>query len=163
MQNHNLLHSCVADELWHFYLGAPLTVIELDPHSKQLIGTQLGHDLKAGQRVQHTVKGGRWFGAFFTNDYPSLFPLSASSLPSSSPLETSTKPTTKHDFSLVGCTVSPGFHFDDFELSGSQQRIEWERDGVIPQEGSPLRSLFNQLCPPVSKLSSSSSLPRSAL
>lgn len=84
------LHRLKADELWHFYLGGPLTVGQLFPDGSEARVT-LGPDPAASQVQQLLVPAGCWFGA-----YP--------------------EPGTK--FSLVGCTVAPGFEFDDFELRG---------------------------------------------
>lgn len=70
------------------------------------------HTLRAFYQVpQHVVPAGTWFGAVPTAD------LAASS--SSGPLPNGTnRPPQPHEFgfSLVGCTVAPGFDFADFEL-----------------------------------------------
>ncbi|MEM8559241.1 MAG: cupin domain-containing protein [Bacteroidota bacterium] len=83
------LHRIAADEGWHLYAGGPLTI-----HTLTVNGTytalHLGLDLAAGQRPQHVVPGGVWFGA--TVDEGA-------------------------DYALVGCTVAPGFDFADFELA----------------------------------------------
>ena len=84
------MHRLKADELWDFYLGGPLTVGQLLPNGLEERVT-MGSDPAAGQVQQLLVPAGCWFGA-----YP--------------------EPGTK--FSLVGCTVAPGFEFDDFELRG---------------------------------------------
>jgi hypothetical protein len=85
------LHRIRSDEVWHFYLGDPLLVIELTEDGSTLM-TTLGTDIAAGQRPQHVVPAGRWFGAC---------PASGSA------------------FSLVGCTVAPGFDFADFEMASA--------------------------------------------
>jgi hypothetical protein len=83
------LHRIKSDELWHFYLGGPLTVASLSPKGK-VEYTVMGGDTKAGHRLQHMVPAGCWFGAY---------------------------PAEGAEFSFVGCTVSPGFDFSDFELA----------------------------------------------
>jgi len=83
------LHRIKADEVWHFYAGDPLIVVEIDPAGR-LKTTRLGGDLGTGAVYQHIVPAGSWFGAV--------------------PDETSR-------FALVGCTVAPGFDFADFELA----------------------------------------------
>jgi len=88
-------HRIRSDEVWHFYLGGPLQVVELT-ESGDVQVTTLGTDFTAGQVPQHVVPAGRWFGA-----YPA---------PGSS-------------FSLVGCTVAPGFDFADFDVA--------ERDDLL--------------------------------
>lgn len=80
-------HKIHSDELWHFYLGGPLLVVELK--EGKAVETILGQDFLAGQKLQHVVKAGTWFAAL---------------------------PAPGTAFSLVGCTVSPGFDFADFEL-----------------------------------------------
>lgn len=92
------LHRLKADEVWHFYGGGPITVVELLPdgsHRETVLGPL---DAIAGVAAgapgprpvsQHVVAAGAWFGSF---------------------------PNAGSAYSLVGCTVSPGFEFDDFEL-----------------------------------------------
>ncbi|MGD9642439.1 MAG: cupin domain-containing protein [Elusimicrobiales bacterium] len=85
------LHRLGSDEIWHFYLGGPLTVAQIFPDGREE-RVALGPEPRAGQVQQHAVPAGCWFGA-----YPA--------------------PGTK--YALVGCTVAPGFDFDDFEIGGS--------------------------------------------
>jgi predicted cupin superfamily sugar epimerase len=82
------LHRIKSDEIWYFHDGQTLEIIELDSNGNEQI-TKLGKDLKNGEVLQHVVPAGIWFGA-------RLAPES--------------------DFCLVGCQVSPGFDFKDFEL-----------------------------------------------
>lgn len=84
----SLLHRIKSDELWHFYLGGPLRLTQLFPDGR-VEEAVLGRDLAAGQRLQHAVPAGCWFGA---------------------------APEPGSPYSLVGCTVAPGFDFADFEL-----------------------------------------------
>lgn len=84
----SLLHRIGADEVWHFYRGDPLLVIELRAGGPPKV-TRLGADHRKGEQLQHVVPAGTWFGAM---------------------------PAPGSQFSLVGCTVSPGFEFSDFEL-----------------------------------------------
>ena len=92
----SMLHKIKSDEMWHFYLGEPLTVVQISP-DEELKKTVLGQDVKAGQRLQHAVPAGDWFGAY---------------------------PNPGSQFSLVGCTVSPGFDFADFEMAGRDQLLK---------------------------------------
>ncbi len=89
------LHRLKSDELWHFYAGSPLNIHVIDPGGKHFT-TKLGSDFEEGQVFQYTIEKGCWFGAI-VND------------PSS--------------YSLLGCTVAPGFDFDDFELGQREQLI----------------------------------------
>lgn len=82
------LHRIKSDEMWHFYGGDALVVYEKNDDGS-IKETVLGRDLTRGQKVQYTVPAGVWFGAY---------------LPEGS------------EFAFVGCTVSPGFDFQDFEL-----------------------------------------------
>ncbi len=90
------LHRIASDEIWHFYAGGPLIVVEIQANGsvQQVV---LGADLEQRQRVQHVVKAGTWFGAY---------------------------PAPGSEFSFVGCTVAPGFEFADFELGERQRLIE---------------------------------------
>ncbi|MEM9024026.1 MAG: cupin domain-containing protein [Bacteroidota bacterium] len=83
------LHRLQSDELWHFYEGDPLTVYSILPDGR-LETLLLGRDPEQGQVMQGVVKAGSWFGS-------RVAPSGA--------------------FSLVGCTVAPGFDFADFELA----------------------------------------------
>ncbi len=85
------LHRICSDELWHFYLGEPLELVEITSDGR-LTTTLLGHDITAGTRPQAVIPAGSWFGSRLAR-------------PSS------------HAFALVGCTVAPGFDFADFELA----------------------------------------------
>lgn len=82
------LHRIKSDEIWYFHDGQTLEIIELDEQGNEKI-TLLGKNLMNGEVLQHVVPAGIWFGA-------RLAPNS--------------------EFCLVGCQVSPGFDFRDFEL-----------------------------------------------
>jgi predicted cupin superfamily sugar epimerase len=58
------LHKIKADECWQFLLGDPITVVELDPVTKQVITTVLGRDILNGQKLFHCVPANRYFGAY---------------------------------------------------------------------------------------------------
>ena len=59
------LHRIDADEGWHLYLGGPLLIHELDDRLPDAPATTtgLGPDVARGERPQHVVPAGRWFGA----------------------------------------------------------------------------------------------------
>jgi len=82
------LHRIRSDELWHFYEGSSLTVHVVDPQGVYT-PLRLGSDSEKGENRQVCVPAMSWFGA--TVDDP-------------------------HGYSLVGCTVAPGFEFADFEM-----------------------------------------------
>src|SRR5207248_1406503 len=81
------LHRLATDEVFHFYLGGPVRMLQLDPDGdgRELL---LGRDLAAGQRPQVVVPRGVWQGSLLE---PGV------------------------DFALLGCTVAPGFDFADYE------------------------------------------------
>lgn len=82
------LHRIKSDELWHFYLGGPLTIGQIFPGGRVEL-TVPGSDAAAGEKVQYVAPAGCWFGAY---------------------------PGEKTGFSFVGCTVAPGFNFPDLEM-----------------------------------------------
>ena len=81
------LHRLGSDEVFHFYLGSPVRMLQLFPdgRGKEVI---LGPDLLRGQSVQEVVPRGVWQGSV-------LEPGGA--------------------FALLGCTVAPGFDYADYE------------------------------------------------
>ncbi|PDT45452.1 cupin domain-containing protein [Sinorhizobium fredii] len=81
-----------AAEVWHFYAGAPLELSIAEP-GKPAARHRLGPDLLGGERPQHVVPAGWW--------------QSAASL---------------GDWTLVGCTVAPGFDFSAFEMAAPDWR-----------------------------------------
>ncbi|MBS1915526.1 MAG: cupin domain-containing protein [Bacteroidetes bacterium] len=91
------LHRIASDELWHFYYGDALTVYEIDAITGELLTKTLGSNIENGEVFQVAVKAGNWFGAAITNG---------------------------GGYALVGCTVSPGFDFADFELAQRAELIE---------------------------------------
>ncbi|MDQ3036425.1 MAG: cupin domain-containing protein [Myxococcota bacterium] len=105
------LHRIASDEVWHHHAGAPLRVVQLDEHGAR-IDHLLGTDLARGQRPQAVVPAGAWFGAHVEDDGA---------------------------WSLVGCTVAPGFDFADFELG--------DRDALLarfPQHAELVRRLTRE-------------------
>jgi predicted cupin superfamily sugar epimerase len=88
------LHRIISDEIFHFYLGDPVTMLLLNPDGTSEIIT-LGHDVLNGQRIQVTVPAGTWQGCFLNEGGA---------------------------FALMGTTVVPGFEFADFEL-GRQEEL----------------------------------------
>ena len=95
-ENFSAFHRLRSDELWHFYIGGPLAVhvINEDGHYSEI---HLGTDPKAGQVLQSLVKAGCWFASRLRDP---------------------------KSYALVGCTVAPGFDFEDFELAKRTELIE---------------------------------------
>ena len=82
-------HRIKSDECWHFYEGTGLDIFVIDALGKLTI-FRLGNQLSKGETFQAVVPAGCWFAS---------------------------KPAVAGGYSLVGCTVSPGFHFLDFEMA----------------------------------------------
>lgn len=80
-------HKVDAAELWHFYAGAPLQ-LEIGSDSGLIARVELGADLGNGQRPQGIVPKNHWQRARSLGDW-----------------------------TLVGCTVAPGFMFEGFTLA----------------------------------------------
>lgn len=81
-------HRIKSDETWHFYEGSPLLLYIILTNGK-LITVRLGQNPENKELFQFTVPKGSWFAAH---------------------------PNSPDSFSLLGCTVAPGFDFDDFEM-----------------------------------------------
>ncbi|KAJ3195340.1 hypothetical protein HK101_000451 [Irineochytrium annulatum] len=114
------LHRIRSDEMWHFYLGTPMRLIvfsEMDAREgdgglyemKVLI---LGQDVLQGQEVQYCVRAGDWFGAVPVCDHADVF----EAVEYEGGATVDSVPAEEEAFSFVGCTVSPGFDKEDFEL-----------------------------------------------
>ena len=84
---HSRWHQVDSDEVWHFYEGDPLELLELDAGATTLARHRLGPVDDTAQRPAHTIPAGAWQAAR---------PLGA--------------------YTLVGCTVGPGFEFADFRM-----------------------------------------------
>ena len=82
-------HKINQDETWHFYEGSTITIHQISP-SGEYSKTTIGNDILNNQFPQYTVNGDYWFGATVDEN---------------------------DSYSLVGCTVAPGFDFEDFELA----------------------------------------------
>ena len=117
--------------VWHFYLGAKMRVIELTNDGKMFKETILGNNILENESLQYVVKGGTWFGCIPCSSEEHSSGESSSEGHSSGEHSSSSKvsssgehssPSAEHSFTFVGCTVSPGFDFQDFEL-GSRSRL----------------------------------------
>jgi predicted cupin superfamily sugar epimerase len=90
------LHRLKSDELWHFYSGISLTLhaIDGDDNYRKI---KLGSDFEAGHVFQAVIPAGWWFGATVED---------------------------ADGFALMGCCVSPGFDFADFELGNRHHLLQ---------------------------------------
>ena len=80
------MHVLDSDEIFHFYLGDPVEMLQLYPDGRSALFT-LGPDLEAGQQVQLVVPAGVWQGTRLMGN---------------------------GKVALLGCTVTPGFDFADY-------------------------------------------------
>jgi uncharacterized protein len=81
------LHRLRGDEVFHFYAGSPVLMLQLEPNG-QGREVVLGADVLAGEQPQVVVPGGVWQGSALASG---------------------------GDFALLGCTVAPGFEYADYE------------------------------------------------
>ncbi len=94
--NFSAFHKIKSDETWHFYAGDALEVIEIDPFGS-IKKTIVGKDIQNGHLLQYTVPAGYWFASRVYDEGA---------------------------FSLVGCTVAPGFDFRDFEMAAREHLVK---------------------------------------
>lgn len=88
------LHKLPGDEIFHFYLGDPVEMLQLKPDGTGDV-VVLGQDIAAGMRLQHVVPGGVWQGT-------QLLP--------------------GGEYALLGTTMSPGFDYADYD-TGDRDRL----------------------------------------
>lgn len=89
-------HRINQDEIWHFYQGGTIDLHIISPQGEHRL-VKVGADLLNGEVPQVVVLAGHWFAAKVSGD---------------------------QDYALVGCTVSPGFDFRDFELAEREKLTE---------------------------------------
>jgi len=87
------MHMLESDEMFHFYLGDPVEMLQLFPDGRSALLT-LGPDLLAGQAVQVLVPAGVWQGTRLIGD---------------------------GKLALLGCTVTPGFDYADYHNAGYEE------------------------------------------
>ncbi|MDQ6966213.1 MAG: cupin domain-containing protein [Mariprofundaceae bacterium] len=107
--NFSAFHRIRSDELWHFYAGDGLLIHVISPDGNYRC-LQLGTNTEAGQLPQAVVPADCWFASEVVE---------------------------RGSFALVGCTVSPGFDFADFELGSRKELIS-----LFPQYQPLLRRMI---------------------
>ncbi|MFL0245574.1 cupin domain-containing protein [Candidatus Clostridium stratigraminis] len=80
-------HRLKSDEMWYYHSGSSLTIYMITPEG-ELITEELGLNIEKGEKPQILVPKDYIFGSAMNNE----------------------------GYALVGCMVSPGFEFKDFEL-----------------------------------------------
>ncbi len=99
-------HRLRSDEVWHFYAGTPLDVHVIDPRGNYS-AILLGDNTEAGQVFQAVVPAGCWFASQVAEK--------------AHPVAKNATRVGQPSWALVGCTVSPGFEFEDFELAKREE------------------------------------------
>ena len=87
-ESFSAMHRLRGDEIFHFYLGDPVELLQLSADGVCEVIT-LGRDIAAGMRLQHVVPAGAWQGSRLAQG---------------------------GKYALMGTTVAPGFDFQDFEV-----------------------------------------------
>jgi hypothetical protein len=87
------MHMLESDEIFHFYIGDPVEMLQLHPDGSSTV-LVLGHDLLAGQQVQVVVPAGVWQG---------------------------TRLICHGKLALLGCTVVPGFDYADYHNASYEE------------------------------------------
>jgi len=103
-------HKLKSDEIWHFYTGSPLKIHVISENGiyKEV---KLGLDFNNDENLQIVIPHNNWFAAELLN---------------------------KSSFSLIGCTVSPGFDFRDFVLGKRKDLAK-----LFPRHKDLLKRLTN--------------------
>lgn len=96
LESHDMsaLHRFTADEIWHFYAGSPITIHELLSDGTHKT-TVLGDT--HNMLYHYIIPGNTWFGAQVNEP---------------------------DSYTLIGCTVSPGFEFSDFALGKRENLVK---------------------------------------
>lgn len=89
-------HRIQSEEIWHFYKGTSLTLYVITDDGCLTL-MQLGDNIDDNEFLQIVIPRNVWFAA---------------------------KVNAKNSFTLVGCTVAPGFDFTDFELADCKKLCE---------------------------------------
>ena len=89
------LHKLKTDEIWHFYLGDPVDILLLYPSGETEVKT-LGKDIAGGQNLNLIIPAHVWQGAFLKKG---------------------------GKYALMGTTMAPAFHPDDFTLASGKELV----------------------------------------
>ena len=95
-KNFSAFHIIKQDEIWHFYEGSSLTLHIIDQEGSYF-ALKLGKEIENGESLQAVVQASWLFAAAIDNP---------------------------ETFSLVGCTVAPGFEFADFEMPDRSKLVK---------------------------------------
>jgi uncharacterized protein len=102
-------HKIESDETWHFYAGTSITIMMINEQGNYSEKI-IGNNLEENNLLQYTINRNTWF-ASKVND--------------------------ENSFSLLGCTVAPGFDFDDFILA---------EKAILQQQFPQHETVINKYC-----------------
>lgn len=104
-------HRLKSDEIWHFYMGSPVTIYVID-NGGHLTHIKLGNNIASKEQCHVIIRAGLWFGARVDDS---------------------------KSFALIGCTVTPGFDYKDFELGTRRKLMR-----MFPKHKATILSLTNE-------------------
>ena len=107
----SVFHKIKSDECWHFYAGETLLIHVIENDGKYSC-IRLGSNLAEGETFQFVVPANTWFAS---------------------------EPAPDSSFSLVGCTVAPGFDFADLEIANRANLLNF-----FPQHKNIIEKLTRQ-------------------
>ena len=84
---HSHWHRLTKNEILHFYKGDPL-LVNISKDGKTTYTQMLGNNTESKENMHIVIEANSWFSM-----------------------------TSKGEYSLIGCTVAPGFNYSDFELA----------------------------------------------
>jgi len=105
------LHRLASDEQWHFYDGDTLLLAMIAPDGT-FRKVHLGRDPTRGEQFQAVIPAGMWMGARLTAPAVAIRRLKDCGR------------TNRRGYALIGCTVAPGFEFQDFEVGQRSDLLE---------------------------------------
>lgn len=94
-QDRSVFHRIKSDELWHFHAGVSLSIYVIQDNTLTI--HKLGPNPDKGESLQVVIPANCWFGA---------------------------KVEQPDSYTLSGCTVAPGFDFQDFELADRKMLLK---------------------------------------
>jgi len=86
----------LSDEVLHFYMGGPLTIVQITPDGK-VEEIELGEDISNGQQFQHIIPAGYWFGIYNSKG---------------------------SEYTLYGANVIPGFEYEDYLIGQKEELLK---------------------------------------
>ena len=90
------MHRVRGDEMFHFYLGDPVEMLQLKPDETTSELIVLGQDIASGMHLQHNVPGGVWQGSRLRAG---------------------------GEYALLGTTMAPGFEYEDYETGPRRELL----------------------------------------